>query len=347
MLFDVILQFLLQGFVVSQSLFLGLLLTSQLSQACVFRAEFQRPAGCLQLASVWRGRCLSLLPLLLVVLKLFQTAAQLFTLDMPLVFLAQRIDLHSCSLQLRGKLRGFILQSGFLLLRQQLRALLLSQQKCKLLFLLAEPLVHRQGDIAIDGGAGYLFQYRRAVIGCGSQEGGKPTLGQQHGLREPGEVHAGQLYNSRANSAQLAVDDFPGLCIHNFMSGGLQFAVRFFACAVLCPERAIATLLRAEGNFRKTLAALARHDFIAGGSDGTKPRCLSIKRQTHRIKQRAFAGTGGADNGKNSVTCVGRVCEVDFPFAKQGVQVLKAYAQNAHVYSARRSAVCMSLTISL
>ena len=70
-----------------------------------------------------------MLPLLLVVLQLFQTVAQLVTVDMPLVFLAQGVDLRSRSLQLRGKLRGFILQSGFLFLRQQLRSLLLSQQK--------------------------------------------------------------------------------------------------------------------------------------------------------------------------------------------------------------------------
>ena len=56
--------------------------------------------------------------------------------------------------------------------------------------------MYRQRDIAIDGGASYLLQYRSSVVGRGSQEGGKPTLRQQHGLCEPGEVHAGQLYNS-------------------------------------------------------------------------------------------------------------------------------------------------------
>ena len=238
--------------------------------------------------------------------------------------LGQRgVQLLVAGLQFRARFGG-----------QQLHAVGLGLGACQGLARLAGALEHGLGQLAVDFGAGQLFQQFGAVVGVGVQEGGKAALGQQHGFGEAAEVQAGDLCDAPGLVLAVGGQDVArargGIDLGQLDLGRLQRTVGLVACAALAPEGAVDRGLHLELHLGQAVGRVAGHQFVALAAHGVQARGLVVQRQADGIQQGGLAGARGAGDGKQAVVGKRGLAKVDLPFALEGVEVLQPQAQDLH-----------------
>src|SRR5690606_197963 len=82
--------------------------------------------------------------------------------------------------------------------------------------------------------------------------------------------------------------------------------------------------------FGKTFTRLPGYDFIFTFSDSAETRSTSIQRQTDCIEHGRFTCTGRAGDRENTIRYKSRICEIDFPFTDQRIEILESYLQYLH-----------------
>ena len=193
----------------------------------------------------------------------------------------------------------------------------------------AQAVVDGDGDAAVDGGSGDLFEQRRAFVRRGAEEGGEVALRQQHGAGEALVVHPGEFFDGGGGVFQPGGEDFAARSVGKFVSGVLQFAARLAPRTVLAPVAAVASGAGAEGDFGVAMAAVAAHGFVARLADALQPGRAAVEGEADGVQYGGFARAGRAGQGVD-VVGVGGMVEVDFPFAGKGVEVSKADGVDAH-----------------
>ena len=148
----------------------------------------------------------------------------------------------------------------------------------------ARLLKHFAGNIAVDFGAGQLFQQFGALVGAGVQERCKTALRQQHRLGKAREIQAGDGRNEFELFAAFFAQD-------GAVAGGqlnfrcLQRATDFVAGAPLAPKGAIDDALDLEFHLGQTVGGMARHEVVDGRGDVFEARRLVVQRQANRVEQ--------------------------------------------------------------
>ena len=207
------------------------------------------------------------------------------------------------------------------------------------------------GELAVDGGTGDLFEQWRAFVRCGLQVGGEFALGEEHGAGEAAVVHAGELFDGGGGGFEAAGEELAARGVGDFVFGVLQFAVGAAAGAVLAPVAAVAAVMHGDGGFGEAGAGVAAHDVVRVFVDAGEARGAAIEGEADRVKDGGFACAGRAGDGVEVVVAVGGGGEVDFPGADEGVEVVQADVFDAHRvvlekgYSALLSASWMSVRI--
>ena len=173
------------------------------------------------------------------------------------------------------------------------------------------------GDPAVDFRTRDLFEDGRALIGRGLEKGGESPLGQEHRLGEALEIHARHRLDEFADLVDLRFQDPAGFGVRDFMPGLLQLAVRLFMGAALAPVAAVTALPGLEGHLGEAFAGLARHDLVAALRDLVQTGRAAVKGKTDGVHDGRLPRPRGAGDGEDAVGGIGRVGEIDLPFADQ------------------------------
>src|SRR5690606_21972148 len=162
-------------------------------------------------------------------------------------------------------------------------------------------LVHAHGYLAVDTGAGDLFENGRTLVRGGLQEGGEAALGQHHGAGETFEIHAGGQLHLLGDPAQLRFDDPAAVGLGYLVFRRLQGAVDTPARPALAPVAAVAAARRLEGHFGEAFPGLAGHDLVAAVGHPAQTRGAAVQRQTDGVEQGGLARAGRPGDGKDAV----------------------------------------------
>lgn len=191
-------------------------------------------------------------------------------------------------------------------------------------------LEHPLGDQPVHLGAGEFLQQLGALVGAGFEEGGEPTLGQQHGLGEALEIEPGEAFGLFELVVDLVGEDLPVGDARQLHLGWLQPAVHLVAGPALAPEGAVAHALHLELHLGQAVGGVPRHQLVGRGGDAAHARCAVVERQADGVQQGGLAGTGGAGDGEQAVAGEGLGGEVDLPLTLERVEVLQTQAEDFH-----------------
>ena len=212
---------------------------------------------------------------------------------------------------------------------QQLHALCLGLLLLQGLAGVARSFENGLRDATVDIGAGQFFEQLGALIGRGLQEGGKASLGQQHGLGKARKVQSGDFGDAPGFVLDMGGEYAAVRHQCQLHPGSLKGGIRLAARAALAPEGAVGHALDFELHLGFALAGVARHDVVAA-ADAVEARRLVIERKADGIEQRGLASARGSGDGKQAVVGKGGSGEVDVPLALERVQVLQPQFENSH-----------------
>ena len=202
---------------------------------------------------------------------------------------------------------------------------------------LCRALEHPGRDGAVKPGAGDLFQKCRTFVGFRAQEGIEIALRQQNRATEFVVGQAGQRLNLFTDGGKLACQHLPIRDTGDLARHPLQLAVNPVARAPGGPARLMDQTILGQkrdsgpahrGPAPQHGARVAGLDRLTAGighliqrRPRRQARRIAIKRQTHRIEDRGFAGprrpgdrkeTGGTQRfgGQVNVERIGKACDV-------------------------------------
>ena len=200
----------------------------------------------------------------------------------------------------------------------------------KFFLLVAPALVHPKRNVAVDFGAGDLFQQGPPVIGGGLEEGGEISLGEEHGAGEALEVQPRDFFDPVWHVGELSGEDFPRI-FKNFVFGGLEFSVGALPGGALAPVASEASFRGLEGHFGEALAGVAGHDLVGRFGHPVQAGRGAVESQADGVQQGGFPRSRGTGDGEDPLRSVGGMGKVHDPFAPQGVQIFEVYPEDAHV----------------
>ncbi|MND76277.1 hypothetical protein D3C80_679190 [compost metagenome] len=153
------------------------------------------------------------------------------------------------------------------------------------------------GKLAVNLGAGQLFQQFGPIIGIGIQEGSELPLRQHHRFGKTTEIQSGD----RSGKIQLVADfigqDFAVIAQRQLHLRRLQVAVRGVFGTALAPERAVTDTFNLKLDLRQRLGGVAGHQLILAWRD-IQARRLVVQCQTDSVQQGGFTRAGRAGDGK-------------------------------------------------
>jgi hypothetical protein len=183
---------------------------------------------------------------------------------------------------------------------------------------------------AVDLGAGDLLEDGCSLIGRGLEKGRESPLRKEHRTGEAREVHARGRHDEFTYLDDSRFENLSGHRVCYFMPRLLQLAAGPFPGAVLAPVAAVAALLRLEGDLGKAFAGLPRHDLVAAFGDLVQTGRPAVEPKADGIEDSRLSRAGGTGNGEQAVRRIGRIGEIDLPFAGERIEVLEPYSEYPH-----------------
>ncbi len=202
---------------------------------------------------------------------------------------------------------------------------LLQLAACRLVFF----KYHRR-DLAVDLGAGQLFQQLGSLFRFGIQEGSKLPLGEQHRAGKAAIVQPRQGGGELQLIFHLIGEDFTVGAQRQLDARYLEVAPGLVAGAVLAPEGAVGHAFYLKLHLGQALGGVAGHQVVLRLRHVAQARRLMIERQADSIQQGGFSRAGGAGDGEQAVAGKRLGGKINLPFPLQGVNVLQAQAEDFH-----------------
>ena len=109
-------------------------------------------------------------------------------------------------------------------------------------------------------------------------------MGKQNRTGEALEIQVADGFDGGDGTAFLFFNDFAGAGIGQFVFGFLQAAIGFVAGATLAPSAAVGFVAHGKHHFSRTIAAVARHDFVFAFANGLQAWGLTKQAQTNGIQ---------------------------------------------------------------
>ena len=220
---------------------------------------------------------------------------------------------------------------------QRLHALQQGLLLFQLLACFAGTLKHSLRDLAVDLGAGQLFEQLGTLVGVGVQKSRKTALRQQHGLGESSKVQAREADDALELVIAVGGENcsftrgWVNVC--QLYLGWLQCAMGLVTRTALAPEGTVGLAFDGKSHLGHAVGRVARHQIVVAATNAAQARGLVVQGQADGIEQGGLASPRRPGDGKQAVVGKGRLAEVNGKFAFEGVEVFQAQAQDFHAAS--------------